>query len=156
MASARTKVEAPPDVVFEVICDPASYALWVVGAKHVRGVDADWPQPGSLLHHTVGWGPFQDHDTTKVLELERARRLRLEARLWPFGTAEVDLRLSPADGGTELIMHETPVRGPAARFDNPAMQIGLYARNVWALRRLCRWAEERYRGTPGHQPARPA
>lgn len=152
MTQCQLHVTAPPEVVFEVLCDPASYAIWVVGSKHIRGVDAGWPQPGSKIHHVVGWGPFEDHDSTVVLEIDPPHRLLLEARTWPFGTAEVELMLQAENDGTSVGMRETPQRGPAARFYNPAMAAVLYARNLWSLRRLGRWAEERYRGTPGHAP----
>lgn len=152
MAECQIHVHAPCEAVFDVLCDPASFAIWVVGSKHIRGVDAEWPQPGSKLHHIVGWGPFEDYGDTEVLEIEPPYRLRLEARAWPFGTAEVDLTLHPDAGGTELRIRETPREGPAARFHNPAMELVLRARNIWSLRRLGRWAEECYRGTPGHLP----
>lgn len=150
--TCHAHIQAPPQAVFDVLCDPASYAMWVVGSKHIRGVDADWPQPGSRIHHIVGWGPFEDHDTTEVLAFDSPKLIRLEARAWPFGTAEVEMTLEPAGGGTDLRLTETPQRGPAARFHNPVMQIGLKARNLWSLRRLGRWVEERHRGTPGHSP----
>lgn len=152
MTQCRLHVEAPPEVVFDALCDPASYAIWVVGSKRIRGVDAKWPQRGSKIYHVVGWGPFEEHDSTVVVEIETPHWLLLEVRAWPFGTAEVELAL-PAEGdGTQVRMRETPRRGPAARFHNPAMEAALFARNLWSLRRLGRWAEERYRGTPGHVP----
>jgi uncharacterized protein YndB with AHSA1/START domain len=152
VAENRTRVEAPPEVVFDVLCDPASYLLWVVGSKHVRGVDANWPQPGAKLHHTVGWGPVHDNDTTEVLEFDPPHRLLLEARAWPLGTAEVEIVLAPDGDGTSLWMRETPTHGPAARFNTPLTELAIHARNTLSLRRLRRWAEERYRGTPGHVP----
>lgn len=152
MAECAIHVHAPPEHVFDVLRDPASYVIWVVGSKHIRGVQPDWPQPGSKLHHTVGWGPFEDHDNTEVLEIDAPHRLVLKARAWPFGTAKVELTLQPDAGGTDLRMRETPLEGPAARMDNAAMEGLLQVRNLWSLRRLGRWAEERYRGRPGHQP----
>lgn len=153
MAENRAHVDAPPETVFEVLRDPASYSIWVVGSKHIRGVDPDWPSPGSKLHHTVGWGPIEDHDSTEVLAIEPPRRLVLEARAWPFGTAEVEITLEREGAGTALRISETPRQGPAARFDGRLMDLGIHLRNVVSLRRLCRWAEERHRGTPGHLPA---
>ncbi|MEX0657747.1 MAG: SRPBCC family protein [Egibacteraceae bacterium] len=156
MGRCHVHVDAPPQVLFDVLCDPASYIVWVVGSKHIRGVDASWPQPGSRIHHVVGWGPLEEHDTTEVLELEPPNRLLLEARAWPFGTADVEVTLTPEGDGTKVVMAETPKQGPAARFHNPLMELGLQARNLWSLRRLARWAEERHRGTPGHPPEPPS
>lgn len=155
MAENRVHVEAPPEAVFEVLCDPASYLLWVVGSRHIRGVDETWPQPGSRLHHTVGLGPLTDHDATEVLDIDPPRRMRLEARAWPFGTAEVDITLTEGGGGTDLLVRETPLRGPAARFDNRLVELGMHLRNALGVRRLRRWAEERHRGTAGHAPEPP-
>ena len=155
MAENRARVEAPPAVVFKELCDPAVYIVWVVGSKHIRGVDPDWPKPGSNLHHTVGWGPIVRHDTTEVLDIDPPRRLRLEARAWPLGTAEVDITLSPDGDGTVINMRETPLHGPGARFNNPLMEFAIEVRNAMGLRRLARWSGERYRGTPGHPPETP-
>lgn len=152
MADCRMHVNAPPEAVFDVLRDPASYAIWVVGSKHIRGVDAGWPQPGSRLHHTVGWGPFARDDNTEVLEIDPPHHLLLKARVWPFGTADVEFTLRADAGGTDLRMIETPEDGPAARLHNAAMELALRARNLWSLRRLGRWAEERHRGTPGYAP----
>lgn len=148
MAANECTVQAPPHVVFDVLCDAPSYVLWVVGSKHIRGVDAEWPQPGAKIHHIVGWGPFEDHDTTEVLEIDPPHRLRLEARAWPFGTAEVAITLTPDGDATHLQITETPLRGPARRFDCWPMERAVALRNRWSVRRLGRWAEERYRGTP--------
>lgn len=156
MAHNSIRVNAPAEAVFDVLVDPASYILWVVGAKHIRGVDADWPQPGSRLHHTVGLGPFQNRDTTEVLEIDRPRRLVLNASAWPLGTARVEVTLSTEGDVTVLRMRETPQEGLAARFNSPVMELGLFARNTLSLWRFGRWAEERHRGTPGHEPGTPS
>lgn len=153
MAENTTLVQAPPEDVFDTLLDPASYLLWVVGSKHVRGVDAQWPQVGARLHHVVGWGPLNDHDVTEILAVDRPRRLVLEARAWPFGTAEVEITVVPEANGTRLTLRETPRQGPAARFDNRLMQLGIRLRNRLGLRRLCRWVEERYRAAPGRMPS---
>ena len=155
MAKNSIRVEAPAEAVFDVLVDPASYILWVVGAKHIRGVDAGWPQPGSRLHHSVGFGPFQNRDTTEILEIDRPRGLVLDASAWPFGTARVEITLTPEGDATVVRMRETPQEGLAARFNNPVMELGLFARNTLSMWRLGRWAEERHRGTPGHAPMHP-
>jgi uncharacterized protein YndB with AHSA1/START domain len=155
MSENRIHIDAPPDAVFDVLCDAASYRIWVVGSQRIRGVDPEWPAVGSEFHHTVGFGPFSDHDTTKVLELQRPSRMVLEAHVWPFGAAEVALDLHPAGSGTDVVFDETPLAGPAKRFDNPVMERAIWLRNVIALRRLKAWAEQRHHATPGVPPEPP-
>lgn len=155
MSKNRIHIEAPPDVVFDVFCDAASYGIWVVGSKRIRGVDPEWPAVGSKFHHTVGWGPFEDNDTTQVLEMDRPNRLVLEARIWPFGSATVVLELHPAGTGTDVTMDEHPLSGPAKQLDNPVMEQAIKVRNLLGLRRLKAWTEQRYHATPGVPPEPP-
>lgn len=155
MATNRIHIDAPPEAVFDVLCDAASYRVWVVGSKRIRGVDPEWPAVGSRFHHTVGIGPLTDSDTTEVLESVRPSRMVLEARIWPFGTAEVALDLHPAGAGTDVVMGETPLRGLAKQLDNPLMERAIWVRNALTLRRLKDWAEQRYHATPGVPPEPP-
>jgi uncharacterized protein YndB with AHSA1/START domain len=152
MAVNRVEIDAPCDAVWEVLVDAASYAIWVVGSKKIRGVDATWPASGSKFHHTVGWGPFQDRDTTSVLESEPPVRLVLEARVWPFGTAKVTMALRRLEGRTEVTMIEEPLRGAAKRLESRPMHVALKVRNTVALRRLKDWSEQRYHARPGISP----
>jgi uncharacterized protein YndB with AHSA1/START domain len=138
-------VEAPPAEVFAVLTDPDSYGFWVVGSKTIRGHDRTWPRPGSRFHHTVGVGPVKLRDDTKVLDIEKDRRLVLEARVRPFGTAVVDIELQRKRRGkaTKVTMHESGCRGALARVWNPLFDALTYARNAVALQRLKRLAEAR-------------
>ena len=155
MATNRIHIDAPPQAVFDVLCDAASYRVWVVGSKRIRGVDPEWPAVGSRFHHTIGIGPFFEHDTSRVLESQPPNRLVLEARIWPFGTAEVALDLHPAGAGTDVVFNETPLAGPAKHFENRAMQGAIWLRNTLTVRRLKQWAEQRYHATPGVPPEPP-
>jgi uncharacterized protein YndB with AHSA1/START domain len=138
-------VKARPADVFEVLTDAHAYGFWVVGAKKVRGHDHSWPRRGSRFHHTVGVGPATLEDNSKVLNIEQDRRLVLEARVRPFGTAVVDIELQPKRRGkaTKVTMRETANRGPLARVWNPALDALTYARNIVALQRLKRLVEAR-------------
>lgn len=155
MARNRIHVNAPPEVVFDVLVDPAAYPVWVVGCKRIRGVDASWPEPGARLHHTVGWGLFAGHDTTEVVSIEAPTALRFEARVRPFGTARVDLAVRASGDGTTVEIDETLLCGPAAWIDNPLVQRAVQIRNAVGLHRLRRWAEQHHRATPGHLPDGP-
>ncbi len=143
MAHNDVVVAAPPEVVFSVLSDPRSYEHWVVGNKRVRRFDPAWPEPGSEFHHTLGIGPLALRDKTCVAEVDAPRYLVLHARAMPVGMAEVRLELTPEGPGTRVTLTERPIRGPAARFANPLLDLLIRARNAESLRRLRRLAEER-------------
>lgn len=106
---------ASPEEVFATISDPRTYPRWLVGAREIRSVEADWPAPGSRFHHRVGVaGPLTVADNTEVKEVDPPRRLVLEARARPIGRASVTFRLSEdvrPDGRqvTRIEMEEAPI-----------------------------------------------
>jgi uncharacterized protein YndB with AHSA1/START domain len=133
---------APPEHVYAVLADGERYADWVVGAKKIRSVDPSWPAPGSAFRHTVGIGPMEIRDSSTVQAVEPDRMISLRVRARPAGVARVDIRLERAeDGGTDIVMEETPVGGVAKVLDNPLQRLLLKGRNVEALRRLAQLAE---------------
>jgi len=126
----------PPEAVWDALADPAGYEYWVVGSKLIRDADPDFPAPGTKFHHTIGFGPLTLSDHTEVLEAERPRLMRLRAKGRPIGTAEVVLRMTPADGGTCVEMVENP-DGPYAPLKfNPLLQVATKLRNAESLMRL--------------------
>ena len=141
MSVTETYVEAPPDAVFDVLADPSSYAHWVVGATRTRKADRAWPRPGSKFHHTQGFCGLGLPDNTEVLASSRPRQLVLEARMRPLAVNKVELRLQPRGDGTRVTMIEYPTGGIAAMVDNRLMDMLLHLRNLEALRRLRRLAE---------------
>ena len=88
-------VNAPPGDLWSVLSDDWQYATWVVGASRIREVDRDWPAGGSRIHHSFGRWPLLIDDTTEVLRSVHELGLRLKARGWPAGEAEVQLTLTP-------------------------------------------------------------
>jgi len=136
MATNRITIDTRPDGVFRVLSDPASYPRWVVGASEIRDVEGRWPEPGSRIHHSVGWGPLRLEDNTESLAMDKDRRLVLEARARPLGRARVELILRPTDGGTEVTMIEQVVSPPLVALLNPVLDPLIHARNVETLRRL--------------------
>ncbi|WP_309646912.1 SRPBCC family protein [Nocardioides sp.] len=141
--NSRT-VSVPPQQVWDVLADGWLYPLWVVGASRMRDVDDAWPAPGSRLHHSVGAWPALLDDTTEVLERREPAFLKLRARAWPGGAAEVALHLTPtADGGTEIVIEEDAVSGPGALVPSLLRQPPLTWRNVETLRRLALIVERR-------------
>jgi uncharacterized protein YndB with AHSA1/START domain len=97
-----------PEDVWDVLADPGEYGYWVVGSKVIRDADANWPEPGSKFHHTIGFGPLALADHTESIEAEPPHRLKLRAKGRPFGTASVTLEMTPKDGGTVVKITENP------------------------------------------------
>ena len=120
MAVNTRLVAAPADQVWNVLADGWLYPLFVVGASRMRQVDDHWPQPGARLHHSVGVWPALLDDTTSVLETEPGSMIRLRARGWPGGEAEVTIRLRPRGQDTEVSIAEDAVSGPGEAGAGPA------------------------------------
>jgi len=136
VACNERTIQATPEQVWAVLADPMSYDRWVVGAKDIRTADGTWPEPGSLLHHTVGFGPLQLKDNTKVLESESPRRLVMEARGRPLGVARIEIRLEPEGSATRVTMIEYAVRPSHVKLMNPALDPVIHSRNTETLLRL--------------------
>ena len=150
LTPVKRRVDATVDEVWAVLCDGWLYPLWVVGASRMRDVDRDWPRPGSRLHHSVGSWPLLLDDNTEVLSLIDTKELRLKARAWPAGEAEVRICLEASGSGTLVTILEDASGGPGTLVPQPLRQMAITRRNVESLRRLAFVAEGRSaRGQPG-------
>lgn len=136
MAEVSRHVLASPERVWAELSDGWIFTGWVVGATHIRGVDATWPEVGARLHHQVGAWPLVVSDTTVVLECEPAKRLVLRARAWPVGEARVVLDVSADGDGSKITMTERPTRGPGRWLHTPVQEALLRRRNTESLNRL--------------------
>lgn len=146
MPTNEIDIPAPVGEVWDVLVDPAAYVRWVVGGRTLRGVDPGWPEPGSAFHHTAGMWPIVVKDKTKVLGLRPNRRIVLEARARPAGTAKVVITLTPTDdGGTHLVFTEEPLAGPVCLLPALLVEVLARPRNAESLRRLRNLVEERSR-----------
>jgi uncharacterized protein YndB with AHSA1/START domain len=143
MSTNTRLVSATPQQVWDVLSDGWLYPLWVVGASRMREVDDGWPQVGARLHHSVGAWPLLIDDTTEVIDAQPPSLLRLRARAWPTGSADVVLRLEAVGTQTEVTIEEDAAAGPATMVPKPLRDAGLKWRNVEALRRLAYLAERR-------------
>ena len=94
MSTNSVRTQADPERVFAVLDDAYAYPRWVVGARRVRHVDAEWPDVGSRFHHAVGTAVGEIHDSSKVLECDRPHHVALEVRFRPLGVARVDLNVA--------------------------------------------------------------
>jgi len=146
MSTHRRTINASADRVWAVLADGWLYPLFVVGATRMRDVDAEWPSPGSALHHSVGVWPAVIDDSTSVIEADPPKRLRLRARAWPAGEAEVLFRLEPRGPETEVVIEEDAAAGPARLIPGVVRAPLLTWRNSETLRRLAFIAEGRASG----------
>ena len=143
MSTTARTIEATPDQVWDVLADGWLYPLWVVGASRMRDVDDGWPEAGSKIHHSVGVWPVLVDDDTEVLEARNRHFLRLRARAWPIGEAEVEITLAPSGANTEVVLKEDAVSGPGTLVPQPLRGWSVSWRNVESLRRLAFLAENR-------------
>lgn len=142
MSRTEMHVDAQPEDVFAVLADPDSYGDWVVGSKEIRGADDGFPASGTRFYHRVGFGPIDISDNTEVVESQPPHRLVLHAKARPMGVARVELAMVPQDGGTLVEMREEPISPVSRLMHNPLADFLLHGRNVEALRRLKRLAEQ--------------
>lgn len=131
---------ATPGAVMEVLRDGWLFGLWVVGASHIRDVDAQWPAPGTKIHHSVGAWPLLIEDNTESLEYDPEGLLVLRARAWPFGEAQIRLEVERAAGGARIQMTEDVRTGPGKLLD-PVSKLLFPPRNRESLARLAALAE---------------
>jgi uncharacterized protein YndB with AHSA1/START domain len=136
-------VDAPPTAVFAVLDDAEAYPRWVVGAREIRHVDADWPAPGSRFDHEVGAPAANVDDDSEVLAREWPRELDLEVRFRPVGVARVHVSVRPDPSGSRIELEEHTRRGAVDRLPGLLVEPLLHVRNAWSLRRLRREVERR-------------
>ena len=141
-----TVLAASPSEAFRLLEDPKTFERLVAGARRIRRFDPRWPEPGTAIHHTVGIPPLLVRDSTEVIEMTPPSRLRLEARIWPLGTLEVEFEFADHPEGSTLTVREQPVAGPVAA---PGVRrltaIGVKLRNLEICRRYRKLVTDRYR-----------
>jgi hypothetical protein len=143
-ATVGRRVAASPEDVFAVLADGWLYPAWVVGAAHMRDVDAAWPAEGAVLHHAIGGWPLLINDRTWVTACQPPHRLDLKARLWPAGEAVIALRVTADGDGTLVTMKERATSGVGRLLRDPLSRRMLAARNRESLARLAAIAEHRH------------
>lgn len=150
LTETRQLVAASADRVFDELADGWAYVGWVVGATHIRDVDAEWPAIGSRIHHQVGSWPAVFADYTESVGCEPGRRLALRARAWPLGEAAIEIVLiEQGPSRTEVIIREAPTAGPGHWLDNRVLRWLLAKRNAETLSRLKDRVEHRKLGADG-------
>jgi hypothetical protein len=134
--NSRLIRNATPEDAFAVLEDGRGYADWVVGTRKIRDVEPGWPRPGSAIHYTAGHWPLRKDDKTQALAYEPDRRLRLEARAWPLGTAGIVINVEPSRDGVVVSLDEAPAKGWLRVIHNPVLDAMIRLRNVETLRRF--------------------
>jgi hypothetical protein len=86
----------------------------------------------------MGIGPLATDDSTEVLAFERPDGpVVLKAKAWPTGAGRVTITATPdPSGGTEVVIDEVPIAGPAKTFYSPALDALVHLRNIESLRRM--------------------
>jgi hypothetical protein len=138
--SAHASVK--PDAVMAVLSDGWLFGLWVVGASHIRRVDADWPRPGSKIHHAIGVWPVLVKDNSESKAYDPDGMLELKARGYPLGEALVRIEVHDEDGGSRIVLGERIVSGPGTIL-RPIERLVVPPRNRESLDRLVALAEGR-------------
>jgi uncharacterized protein YndB with AHSA1/START domain len=129
------------DRCFATIVDPTTYPHWLVGAKSIREVDADWPHPGSRFHHVVGVGPLQLPDHTEVLAIEPGYRLQLKVKARPFITAVATFTVVGDDERCVVSIEEEPTIRSLGNLVRVVMDPTVHVRNHRSLRRLAEYVD---------------
>lgn len=135
---------ASRDRVWAVIADGWTYAQWVVGNSRMRAVDANWPEVGSTIRHSIGVWPLLLDDLTVVQQCRPLEELVLLAKGRPFGKARITLRLYDTDGGgCRIEMAEVPVGVPMGWVPDRLSLAAAIPRNRECTWRLAALAERR-------------
>lgn len=142
MSAVEISVDALPSSVWRVLADGWLYPLWVVGASRVREVDDNWPETGSKIHHSVGVWPAVLDDDTEVTSCVDGSLLKLRARSWPAGSADVTIQVRGEGGGARITLGEDVAHGPLRLTPRLLRAPAVRWRNRECLRRLA-WLSER-------------
>jgi uncharacterized protein YndB with AHSA1/START domain len=141
MATTR-EVRASRKELWDAMANGWTYAQWVVGNSRTRAVDANWPEPGSAIKHSVGVWPLVISDSTVVESCTPEEELVLRAGIGPLGAMKIILRLKDLpDGGCKIEMIEMPESGPVNAIPDRLVLAAVYPRNRECLWRLTALAE---------------
>ena len=145
------RIAADQSVVFDHLLEPRTYDEWLVGAKDIRAVDGNWPEPGARFHHRVGVGPLTIDDVTTVVSVSPPTELVLRASVGPLGTAIVRFRLVGSNP-TVVRFDEAPDSGllrlVGATVGRAILRATVWGRNEASLQQLKQLVE----GAPSTDP----
>jgi hypothetical protein len=142
--TVKRDTKAGRQAVWAVLADGWTYSQWVVGNSRMRAVDANWPEVGSTIRHSIGVWPLLLDDLTVVESCRPLEELVLLAKGRPFGKARITLRLFDIDGGgCRIEMAEVPVGAPMGWVPDRLALTAAIPRNRECTWRLAALAERR-------------
>ncbi|MGA5474121.1 SRPBCC family protein [Streptomyces arboris] len=141
MAVRHRLIERPVEDVWEVLADPKRYVEWVVGTADSTPDEGTWPQLDSSIAYTVRLGRWSAQGRTVVRRCEAPHVLELEAESGWLGTARIALKVRRWGRNTLVIIDEHPLRGPAAKLHNTALDAFVQVRHRSMLPRLAEAVE---------------
>ena len=101
--TATVPVAAPPDRVWELLCDTSRYAEWVEDTAKVTRTDGPAKLFSTYDELNPIVGPIRGRSHWVVTEFDPPRRqVHRDERLRTFKWLEVVMELTPAAGGTEF------------------------------------------------------
>jgi uncharacterized protein YndB with AHSA1/START domain len=142
MARNEISIDAPPERIFEVLSEPASFAEWVPGTREIADFDDAWPAEGTSFQYVAGLPGLGIRDRTFV---RRSRSpVLLDLRIHgPFASTRATIELQAEGEGTRVRMLEEPAHLLLRLAIGPLGHALIKVRNVEALRRLKRLVEAR-------------
>ncbi|WP_326667660.1 SRPBCC family protein [Streptomyces sp. NBC_01257] len=142
MAVRHRLIESPAGEVWAVLADGTRYGDWVVGTSRSRPADGEWPQVGSSIRYTIRFGPWSVAGRTVVRRCEAPGVLELEVDSGWLGTARIALEVRPWGENALVTIDEHPLRGPAGKLHNTAVDALIQLRHRSMLARLADTVEK--------------
>ncbi|MFJ2092690.1 SRPBCC family protein [Streptomyces sp. NPDC087901] len=146
MAVRHRLIESPVEDVWAVLADGTRYGDWVVGTSESRPEDGEWPQIGSSITYTIQVGPWSVAGSTVVRRCEAPGVLELEVDSGWLGTARIALEVRPWGENALVTIDEHPLRGPAGKLHNTAVDALIQLRHRSMLARLAATVEKAPQG----------
>ncbi|MEU2249240.1 SRPBCC family protein [Streptomyces sp. NPDC019224] len=147
MAVRHRLIEATVADVWRVLADPSLYSDWVVGTSDSRPRRGTWPEVGASLTYTLALGRWSVQGRTIVRRCEAPHVLELEADSGWAGTARIALEVRQWGENALVKLDEHPLRGPAGKLHNAAVDAVIQLRHRSVLARLAATVEASPKGT---------
>lgn len=146
MAVRHRLIRSTVDDVWAILADSTRYGDWVVGTSETRPGEGVWPQVGAGITYTVRLGRWSVAGSTVVRCSEPPHVLELEADSGWLGTARIALEVRPWGENALVIIDEHPLRGPAGKLHNTAVDTLIQLRHRSMLARLADIVEKSPKG----------
>lgn len=100
----RLHLDAPPEVVFDLMADYERYPDWVAIVEEATLVKGDEIREGAEYEEVSPLGPFDSTSHWRVTEFDPPRRQAHVGQL-PFGPVELTIETRPDDQGGTILDH---------------------------------------------------